>query len=183
MQQQYMPFGWPLPLYLPLPPTIEDNDLFINSVVGGTPIPGPPGADGTDGVSVISAEVSPNPGNLLITLSDGTVLDAGQVIGPPGPSGGTTRNVVTITCDYTANETDYYIGADLLNAATVTLPYDVTPGTEYVLKLEIGSPIGTRKLTIKPQAPALINGLSSLTLNTPYQSVSVIYNNNNWWTI
>lgn len=182
MQQQYMPFGWPMLPFLPLPPTIEDNDLFINSVVGGAPIPGPPGEPG---VSVVSAEVSPNPGNLFITLSDGTVLDAGNVIGPEGPPGhssGTTRNTTTIVQNYTATATDYYIGADLLDEAKVTLPYDVSPGTEYVIKLEFGAPVGNRKLTVKPEAPALINGLTSLTLNTPYQVISVIFNNNHWWT-
>ncbi len=179
MQQQYMPFGWPMLPYLPLPPTIEDNDLFINSVVGGAPVPGPPGPSG---VSVVGAEVTPNPGNLLIALSDGTVLDAGQVVGPPGPPGDCSRRVVTIVQDYTATPSDYYIGADLLDAATVTLPYDVEPGTEYVIKLEFGAPVGTRKLTIEPQAPALINGVSSITLNTPYQVISVIFNNNHWWT-
>ena len=49
-QQQFMPFGWPLPAYLPLPPVIEDNDLFINSIVNGQPgPPGPPGPTGPQG--------------------------------------------------------------------------------------------------------------------------------------
>jgi hypothetical protein len=190
-QQQYMPFGWPTLGYLPLPPIIEDNDLFINSVVNGSAVPGPPGEPG---VSVVSAEVSPNPGNLLITLSDGTVLDAGSVIGPegpqgadgppgpPGPSGGTTRNTTTIVQDYEATPKDYYIGADLRDAATVKLSNKVPNGTEYVIKLEYGAPVGTRKLTVEPEAPALINGVASLTLNTPYQAISIIFNNNNWWT-
>ncbi len=181
--QQYMPFGWPMPSYLPLPPIIEDNDLFINSVVGGTPVPGPPGADG---ISVVDAEVSDNPGNLLITLSDGTVLDAGQVVGPPGPpgpSGSLSRAVVTIVQDYTATVSDYYIGADLLEEATLTLPQEAEPGTQYAIKLEFGAPIGTRKLLVKPQPPTLLNGVVSVTLNTPYQAINVIFNNGHWWTI
>ncbi len=185
MQQQYMPFGWPLPSYLPLPPTIEDNDLFISSIISGSSTPGP---QGEPGVSVVSAEVTNNPGDLLLTLSNGTVLNAGNVIGPvgpvgpAGPAGGTTSNVVTIVQDYCATASDYYIGADLLDAATVKLPGGVVPGTEYVIKLEYGAPVGTRKLTIEPESPSLINGLSSLTLNTPYQAISVIYNNGHWWT-
>jgi hypothetical protein len=198
MQYQTMPFGWSMPPYLPLPPTIDDRDLFINSVVNGgagTPGPeGPAGPQGEAGVGVAAAEVTDNPGDLILLLTDGTVINAGVVIGPtgaqgdtgppgpPGPSGGTTRNTVTIVQDYEATPTDYYIGADLLDAATVTLPSNVEPGTEYVIKLEVGAPVGTRKLTVQPQAPALINGVTSLTLNTPYQSVSVIYNNGNWWT-
>jgi hypothetical protein len=197
MQQQYMPFGWPLPLYLPLPPTIEDNDLFINSVVGGTPIPGPegppgppgpPGDAGENGVSVVGAEVSPNPGNLLITLSDGTVLDAGSVIGPPGPPGPSSPSkscvcsTTTITKDYCATEKDCYIGAQLKDKAILTLPDTVPAGTKYMIKLEFGAPVGNRKLIIEPKSPALINGVTAITLTTPYESVNVIFNNNHWWT-
>jgi len=199
MQYQTMPFGWSMPLYLPLPPTIDDRDLFINSVVNGgpaTPGPagpeGPPGPQGKPGVGIASAEVTENPGDLILLLTDGTLINAGLVVGPPGPpgppgplgpSGGTSRKVVTIVQDYVATPTDYYIGADLLSGATVTLPSDVESGTEYVIKLEFGAPVGTRKLIVQPAAPGLINGVTSLTLNTPYQSISVIYNNGNWWTI
>jgi hypothetical protein len=190
MQYQTMPFGWSIPLYLPLPPTIDDRDLFINSVVNGgpaTPGPagpeGPPGPQGEPGVGIASAEVTENPGDLILLLTDGTLINAGLVVGPPGPPGGTSRNTVTIVQNYEATPTDYYIGADLLNAATITLPSAVPPGTEYVIKLEFGAPVGTRKLTVQTQAPTLINGVTSLTLNTPYQSISVIYNNGSWWTI
>lgn len=199
MQQQIMPFSWPLPTYLPLPPIIEDNDLFINSVVtGGAPGPtgpagptgptGPTGPQGVAGVSITGATVSPNPGNLILELSDGSTIDAGTVVGPTGPqgpagpSGGTTRRTVTIVQDYVASYDDYYIGADLFDAAKVTLPNGVVDGTEYVIKLQYGAPVGNRKLTIEATAPALLNGVTSLTLNTPYQVVSVIYNNGNWWT-
>ena len=49
-QQQFMPYGWGMPPYLPLVPIIEDNDLFINSIVnGGVGPPGPPGPVGPPG--------------------------------------------------------------------------------------------------------------------------------------
>jgi hypothetical protein len=183
MQYQTMPFGWSMPLYLPLPPTIDDRDLFINSVVNsGTGTPGP---EGPAGISVVSAEITPNPGNLLLLLSDGSIIDAGQVVGPPGPPGPTssTCSVKTITSDYTAQPDDCYIGCQLKDAATLTLLNNVKPGTRYSIKLEFGAPVGTRKLIVQPELPALINGVTSITLTTPYQSLEVIYNNNNWWTI
>lgn len=193
MQYQPMPFGWSMPLYLPLPPTIDDRDLFINSVVNGgpgTPGPeGPAGPQGEAGVGIVDAEVTDNPGDLLILLTDGTVINAGNVVGPPGPQGppGQCRScscqTITITGDYCANETDCYIGAQLKDKATITLPNKVDPGTQYIIKLEFGAPVGNRKLTVEPEAPALINGVTALTLTTPYESVSVVYNNQNWWTI
>ena len=193
MQYQTMPFGWPLPGYLPLPPIIDDRDLFINSVVNGgagTPGPeGPPGPQGEAGVGVASAEVTPNPGDLLLLLTDGTIINAGPVIGPPGPpgppgpGGGCSCTTTTITEDYCATEKDCYIGAQLKEKATVTLPNTVAAGTKYIIKLEFGAPVGNRKLTVQPESPALINGVTAITLTTPYESVSVIYNNGNWWTI
>lgn len=184
MQYHALPFTWPMPAYLPLPPIIEDNDLFINSVVNGGP--GTPGPQGEPGVGIADAEVTDNPGDLILLLTDGTTINAGQVVGPAGPAGppGTnTCNVVTIVQDYEATETDCYIGCDLLDAATVLLPAVATPGKTYTIKLEFGAPVGTRKCTIRPQAPSLINGVTAITLTTPYQSVSVVYNNANWWTI
>ena len=216
-QQQFMPFGWPMPPYLPLPPTIDDRDLFINSVVNGGPSApgpeGPTGPQGEAGVGIVDAEVTDNPGDLLILLTDGTVINAGNVVGPPGPTGDTGAtgatgatgdtgatgatgpqgppgkckdcecNTVTIKEDYCATDTDCYIGALLKEKATVTLPNDVPTGTRYTIKLEFGAPVGTRKLTIEPKSPALINGVTAITLTTPYEFVSVIYNNGNWWTI
>jgi hypothetical protein len=188
-----MPFGWSIPPYLPLPPTIDDRDLFINSVVsGGAGVPGPegpPGPQGEEGVGVASAEVTPNPGDLLLLLTDGTIINAGPVIGPPGPPGppgpgsGCSCTTTTITEDYLATEKDCYIGAQLKEKATVTLPNSVATGTKYTIKLEFGAPVGSRKLTVQPEAPALINGVTAITMTTPYESVSVIYNNGNWWTI
>lgn len=208
MQYQTMPFGWSMPVYLPLPPTIDDRDLFINSVVNGGPgtagPEGPAGPQGVAGVGIAGAEVTDNPGDLLLLLTDGTIVNAGQVVGPPGPQGiqgatgstgpqgppgppgptsGCSCNTTTITEDYCATENDCYIGAQLKDKATITLPNKVDPGTQYTIKLEFGAPVGNRKLVVQPQAPALINGVTAITLTTPYESVNVIYNNNNWWTI
>jgi len=206
MQQQLMPFGWPLFPHVPINP-LDDIDIINYTAPAQPGPPGPPGANGTDGingtdgspgVSVVGAQVSPNPGNLIITLSDGTEIDAGNVIGPEGPPGpqgepgppgprapeeGCLSNTTTIFKDYCAQKTDCYIGAELKEAATLTLPKTAAPGKQYTIKLEFGAPVGNRKLTVKPESPGLINGVTSLTLTTPYETVSVIYNNNNWWTI
>lgn len=208
MQYQTMPFGWSMPPYLPLPPTIDDRDLFINSVINGGPgttgPEGPPGPQGEAGVGIADAEVTDNPGDLIILLTDGTVINAGNVVGPPGATGNTGAqgdtgptgpqgppgkckgcecNTVTIKEDYCATEKDCYIGVQLKEKATVTLPINVPDGTRYTIKLEFGAPVGNRKLTVEPESPALINGVTAITLTTPYEFVSVIYNNNNWWTV
>jgi len=204
MQQQLMPFGWPMFPHIPVNP-IDDIDI-INYTAPQQPGPpgpagpqgptgpqgdvGPTGAQGepgTGGVSIVDASVSPNPGDLFITLSDGTIINAGSVIGPPGPAGpsGDCGPVATITIrkDYSAELTDFYIGADIEDEATLTLPKNPPDGIEFVIKLQYGAPVGNRKLTIKPASGSLINGTSSSTMTTPYQSINIISNGNNWWTV
>ncbi len=107
------------------------NDIFYN---GGSE--GPSGPPGADGVSVTNAYVSENPGDLFITLSDGTVINAGNVVGPQGPEGPpgscSLVAVILVDVDYTALSTDYYIGATKKNI-NITLPLGVT-GKVYVIK-------------------------------------------------
>lgn len=229
MQQQLMPFGWPMLPHIPIRP-LDDIDI-INYTAPSQPGPpglpgpqgptgptgttgptgpqgepgtsggptgpagpqgeaGPTGPQGPQGIGVESAEVTSNPGDLLITLTDGTVINAGLVVGAAGPTGPTGPSgqssscaTTTIAGDYLATAQDCYIGAVLKDKASVTLPSTAAPGTKYTIKLEFGAPVGNRKLTVVAQPPALINGVTSVTLTNPYESISVIYNNQNWWTI
>lgn len=76
----------------------QDNDTAV-LVAGGNGPPGPPGpqgpegpqgspgANGEPGVSVTKAEIQNPTGELVLYLSDGSIVYAGDVVGPPGPSG------------------------------------------------------------------------------------------------
>jgi hypothetical protein len=85
-------YGWPFSPYVPVqagafpvappPVVVDDRDLFINSNVSSQP--GPPGPAG---VSVVDANITNPTGELIITLSDGKEIYAGDVIGPQGPPG------------------------------------------------------------------------------------------------
>ncbi|GGN32230.1 discoidin domain-containing protein [Deinococcus daejeonensis] len=69
--------------------------IQVNSSVSGPA--GADGADGTDGVSVTGAEINGS-GHLILTLSDASTIDAGEVGSSGGaglPSGGTTGQVLT----------------------------------------------------------------------------------------
>jgi hypothetical protein len=141
-QQQFMPFGWPMPGYLPLPPIIDDKDLFINSVVnGGTPGPaGPPGPPG-----------------------------------PPGTPGLVPITVITTT-PYPAALTDYYLAVNVAGPASVVLP--IAPvGTVFVVKYIYGD-ANTNPITIT--ASTTIDGAASATINSPYGSLTFIFNGTEW---
>ena len=61
------------------------SDLLINGTPIGQGPRGDQGIQGEQGVSVVSAEVTST--ELLLILSDGTIIHAGDVVGPQGPAG------------------------------------------------------------------------------------------------
>jgi len=68
--------------------TLDGANIDLSSVLGQQGIQGiqgPAGTDGADGVIVSSATVTGS--NLIITLSDASTIDAGDITGPAGPAG------------------------------------------------------------------------------------------------
>ena len=76
-QQQQGPFGWPMGPFIPLPPIIDDRDLFINSNVIGPP--GPPGPAGATGPTGSQGETGP-------TGAQGNTGDTGPCLLYTSPS-------------------------------------------------------------------------------------------------
>lgn len=167
MQQQFMPFGWPMiPFTSTFPVTLDDIDI-INYTSGGVPGPagpaGPPGAQGEQGV----------PGAQGVQGDPGPAGAQGEQ-GPVGPEGpAVSRNTVVVSHDYTATDTDYYIGVDSTGPVTITLPEEPPRGTQYIIKLQMGAPIGTRKVTVK--SGSSIDNVNTLILTNPYESLQVLF--------
>ena len=70
--------------------TLDGANIDLSGVVGQTGAQGPQGnagIDGTDGVSVTNATI--NTDNLVLTLSNASTIDAGNVRGPVGLTGAT----------------------------------------------------------------------------------------------
>lgn len=44
----------------------------------------------------------------------------------------------------------------------------------------MGAPVGNRKVTVKASAGQTIDGVSSKTLQEPYESLTLIYRGGNW---
>lgn len=203
-----LPFGFPLycapTLSFPPPGAfIDDSDVSIN-MSGSQGLPGPPGPQGPTGlqglpgISVVGAEVSTNPGNLTIILSDGTEIDAGNVIGPAGPQGNTGPQGATgpqgpkgdmgpagqcnvlISADYQVQESDWYIGVNTKKPIQITLEDFPKFGKQIIIKLEMGAPIGNRKVTVKSNTD-IIDDNSQVILQNPYESLTLVYRSN--WNI
>jgi hypothetical protein len=149
-QQQGMPFNWPMSPFIPVTPIIDDCDLFINSSISN--VVGPPGPPGPPG------PVGP--------------------IGPQGPPGSLADVPVTLidTPTYNPNFNEYFLGVIYDGTVTITLPAG-TVGKVYVVKDISGDAI-TNLITIT--ASTTIDGAASATINSPYGSVTLIFNGTEW---
>jgi hypothetical protein len=140
----------PLLPLFPVFPFIPDHDLFINNVGGG--IPGPQGPPGPPGPQ-----------------------------GPQGPQGdpgipGLVPVTIVTTTPYLADLTDYYLPVTLAVPGSVVLPAAPT-GTVFVVK-DISGTANINPITIT--ASTTIDGAASATINSPYGSLTFIFNGVEW---
>lgn len=170
MMQQNMPFGWPM---IPFVPRLPDDIDIINytAPVGAIGPSGPPGPQGPQGDPGIQGEPGPAGADGIQGIQ-GPQGEAGPQ-GPAGPSGSVSRNTIVVTEDYTAKLTDYYIGVNNEKPVTITLPDDAPKGTEYIIKLQIGAPVGNRKVTVK--SGTSIDNVTTIILTNPYEALQVLF--------
>lgn len=198
MKQTILPWTWPPVPYIPMGNVDLSDPVVINydppSPPGPAGPPGPPGPtgdqgppgtpgeqgpQGEQGVSVVDAQVSSNPGNLVLTLSDGTEIDAGTVVGPPGPPGSCDCETVVTDKDYTVKLSDCYVGVNSTKPVNIILPGSPQQGKSYTIKLEMTPPIGNRKVTLKGNGK-LVDGQSSVVLENAYESITVLFRTTGW---
>ena len=168
-----------LPPIVFVPPLNTDNDLFIN--YSSPAQPGPPGPPGPQGVQGETGAT----GSQGIQGPPGPQGEAG-VQGEPGPTGPPGSDIlptVLTGSNYAAKLTDCYIGVKSKEATTITLPSTATDGKYYIIKIEMGAPIGNKKVTVIPPGSTKINGENFIVLQNPYEDICVIFHNNNWFTI
>jgi Collagen triple helix repeat (20 copies) len=166
MQQQIMPFGWPMiPFTSTFPVPTDDIDI-INYTSGGLPgppgPPGPPGEPGPQGPQGIQGPQGP-------TGAQGPV-------GPQGPAGTLTNVPVTLidSDTYTANSTEYFLGVIYAGATSITLPAS-TSGKTFVVK-DVNGTANTNPITVSGP----IDNQPSYTLNVPYGSITLVYTGTTW---
>jgi hypothetical protein len=198
-QQQGMPFSWPMAPFIPVNAAIiDDRDLLINSSISN--VVGPPGAPGFPGPIGPTGPTGPSGGPTGPQGEIGPTGDVGPTgnqgdIGPTGPEGiqgetgptgstGSTGpqgdpgvqglvNTVLVSENYVAKLTDFYIGTINEKPITITLPSVAPKGTQYLIKLQIGAPVGNRKVTVKSSAD--LDNSSSIVLENPYESLQVLF--------
>lgn len=89
-------------------------------------------------------------------------------------------DVTVIDSDYTASENDYFIGAQIEDQTTLTLPETPTPGTILVIKL-MNSRWGIDKiLTITTSDESLIDSETSIVMTRPHQTIQLLFHGDRW---
>lgn len=169
----------------PTGPTGDVGNTGPTGQNGENGITGPTGIQGVSGATGATGHTGPTgvggiTGPTGIHGATGTTGSAG-ITGATGS--GLPFKCVTVSDDYSALSTDYYIGVSSSDPVTITLPVITANGQQYVIKAQMGAPLGNRKVTVVPRSPALIDGSSSFTIVIPYEDVVVISNDSNWWVI
>ena len=171
------------------------GSMGATGATGATGIQGSSGATGPTGESG-STGVQGATGLVGSTGVQGDIGNTGAT-GLTGATGVGKCKRITVDDDYQIIDTDYYIGVNSRNSTTITLPnlsehdddddddddeHDNTC-SEYIIKAEMSAPMGNRKITVVPRGSATIDGASGYVIVIPYESVTVISNNGNWWII
>ena len=183
------------PLWIPNLTPFSDNDLAIIFNGQGVPGPqGPVGPAGPQGEQGAQGEKGEK-GDTGETGSQGPIGEPGPAgsagpqgePGPPGPPGPSNQDLTVDTVltgsDYYATETDCYIGIDSKEPSTVHLPASPEDGRIIIVKAEMKPPLGNRKVTVKGQNGALIDGYSDYVISVSNESVTVLYRGGNWHII
>lgn len=178
-QFQNLSFPWPPVPYIPYMFTGPQDDIDIINYTAPAGVPGPAGPAGPQG--------EPGPQGPQGEPGPAGAHGAQGEPGPAGPEGppGTVGNLPTVNAgsDYYASVTDCYIGVNSKEPTTIFLPKDPPDGLFLVIKVEMPPPIGNRKVTITTQDSSTIDGQDSLILKNAWESVTLIYNESNWFTI
>jgi hypothetical protein len=185
-QQAILPWTWPPIPFVPTGPIDLSEPVIINydppSPPGPQGPPGPPGPPGEQGI--------PGPqGEQGISGAVGPQGEPGVQgpVGPPGPPGPSEPTKECINCsdyiltekDYSVKSTDYYIGVRSTKPINIILPSIPIEGKIYIVKLEMPSPVGNKKVTVKGNGK-LIDGKPSVVLENPYESITIIFRGDGW---
>lgn len=186
------PFGWPAFIHCPPPPMMfmpsgEDNDVFIKNTTinppGNVGPPGPPGPQGPQGSPGVSPTLKPATADTLGVIKVGECLE----ITPDGVLSVScckcNHNTILINENYTIKDSDWYIGVTSNKPVEILLIEDLKDGFQLIVKLEMGPPIGNRKVTIKAAGDQTIDGVSFKTLQEPYESITLVYRGGDWHVV
>ena len=117
-----------------------------------------------------------NTGVLSLIAGTGITLSGGTGDITVSATGADFLNTIGVTTNYTATDTDEYIGVNSTSLVTVTLPAGIE-GRQYIIKEERGS--GTGKVNVQGTGSEKIDG-SSFKQLTANASLTVVFRAGTW---
>lgn len=130
---------------------------------------------------VIEADVATTTSLGVVQIGEGINVTPEGVISVNGSSSGC--NTILVGEDYECESDDCYIGVNSIGPVTISLPVGISDGHQIVVKAEMGSPIGNRKVTIQTLDGSTIDGATTYVITVPYESVHLIYRGLEWHII
>lgn len=207
--QYFFPPPWyfsaPPPIFVPQQSASDNDTIIVNQQgSGGSGPPGPPGPQGPQGeqgpqgvpglqgpqgIQGVPGEPGPTgpqgpPGEQGIPGPQGPTGQTGPQgpPGPPGPAGSCcTKQVTTITDTYYIEPEDCYIGVINKEPIEIYLPNNPAVGRVLVIKAQ-QKQIGNKKIRIVPHSSTLIDDNTEYILQSPFETVTIIFNKN-WYVI
>lgn len=178
--QYFFPPPWffnappPTPVFIPQQSVGSDNDTVVINQQGGSGPPGPQGPQGEQGPQGIPGLQGPQ-GIQGIPGPPGPQGEPGPP-GPPGPLGGPCIvNATIITDTYYIEPDDCYIGVVNTEPIEIYLPDNPAVGRVLFIKAQ-QKQIGSKKIYIVAQGGKSIDDDVQYVLQSPYESVQIIYN-------
>ncbi len=168
-QQFFFPPPWvfyapPKPVFIPASQTVDDRDSTI-IIDNDNDQPGPPGPPGPQG----------EPGPPGAQGPQGETGPPGPP-GPPGPSSGLcVLNAKVITDTYHVQPEDCYIGVLNTESIEIYLPENPPIGKLLIIKAQ-QKQIGNKKIYIVSQNSEKIDDGDEIVLQSPYESVTLVFN-------
>jgi len=137
-------------------------------------------------------------GELILIYSDGTELNAGNVVGPVGPEGPVgpvgpsvdsvdtpevAFGTILVSEDYGCTNDDCYIGVNCDRSITITLPLYPGDGFQIAMKIEMPKLANNQHITIETKDESTIDGALSYTMTEPWQSVHLLNHGGHWFIV
>ena len=115
-------------------------------------------------------------------INNRTIIGPPGPPGPPGPAGPPgTPGLVPVTdvvsATYTALPTDYFLCVLTIAQVVITLPLGIT-GTTYVIKDCSGNASSTSPIIVQGTGQNV--DIGTATINTPFGSITVVFNGVDW---
>lgn len=103
--------------------------------------------------------------------------------GPQGESGVCLCNAVLVSNNYVVEANVTYVGVNSDSPTTITLPSVTGDCFEIIIKAEMDAPVGNRKVTVNTNDGSTIDGKNEYIMETPWESLTLVYRDGNWFIV